>query len=306
MPDTYTYKSDGACEIKLDVYAAVSDKPTPIIVTLHGGGLIVGSRQDVASQGPSVLREMCTAAGYTQVAIDYRLAPETPLQAIVQDLEDAWRYLHAIWPSARYNTDTSRIALLGRSAGAYLALLGGVRLTPRPSAIVSFYGYGDITEPWYRDPSEFYRTTRPIVTEDEAHSAVGTAPISESPGMSDPRGRFYLYCRQQGRWVQEVTGLDPLRDAAQLLPYRPIANVDASYPPALLLHGTADTDVPYEASTQMHAALQAAGAYSQLVTLPDAGHVFDYPVTADDLTSATPSAAASTFATVIEFLKQHL
>src|SRR5438552_2612108 len=65
-----------------------------------------------------------------------------------------------------------------------------------------------------------------------------------------PRTRFYLYCRQNGVWTKEVTGLEPT-DTKKLDPYCPVRNVTADYPPTMLVHGTTDTDVPYELSANM-------------------------------------------------------
>ena len=55
----------------------------------------------------------------------------------------------------------------------------------------------------------------------------------------------------------------------------PVRNVTADYPPTLLLHGTADTDVPYEQSTMMAAELKTHGVVHQLITLPKGEHGFD-------------------------------
>src|SRR5262245_21217674 len=113
--------------------------------------------------------------------------------------------------------------------------MSGFCVEPRPRALLALYGYGDITGAWYTEPSAFY-LEQPLVSADEARAAVET----------DERWRFYLWCRQTGRWVQEVAGLDPGRDADALRPFRPVCNASPDFPPTLLVHGTADTDVPYE------------------------------------------------------------
>ena len=85
---------------------------------IHGGALIWGSRKDIAAGGAARLRELCTEAGLTQVSIDYRLAPETKIAGIIDDLRDAWRWCHEDLPDL-FDVDTKRIAVLGRSAGGY-------------------------------------------------------------------------------------------------------------------------------------------------------------------------------------------
>jgi acetyl esterase/lipase len=258
-----------------------------------------GSRSNLASGGSALLRERSSEQGYTQVSIDYRLAPETKLPAIIEDVQDAWRWCHEELPRS-FDVDTNRIAVLGRSAGGYLTLMAGFCTEPRPSALVAFYGYGDITGPWYSEPSAFYRSSQPLVTLEEAQSLVGGAPLSETP--DNARFRFYLHCRQEGTWIQHVTGLDPVADAAALDPYRPVRNVSKAYPPTLLIHGTADMDVPHEESATMTAALQAAGATAELLSLEGVEHAFDEALTSADLGADEPAPEARSFDRVIAFL----
>src|SRR5262249_7872569 len=69
---TYTYKTVEKCEIKADVYGA-SDRTRPVVMWIHGGALIMGSR---GSMDKALLGKLLKA-GYAVVSIDYRLAPET-------------------------------------------------------------------------------------------------------------------------------------------------------------------------------------------------------------------------------------
>ena len=90
------------------------------------------------------------------------------------------------------------------------------------------------------------------------------------------RWPFYLYCRQQGLWTHRVTGHDPQTDGAFLARYCPERLVTDRYPPTLLLHGNEDTDVPYERSVEMRAALDAAGVEVRLITIAGGGHGFEH------------------------------
>ena len=67
---TYTYKSVGKTKIKADVYRAANTAVQPVVVWLHGGALIVGSRSSV----PRPLLELCRQEGFVLVSFDYRLA----------------------------------------------------------------------------------------------------------------------------------------------------------------------------------------------------------------------------------------
>jgi acetyl esterase/lipase len=295
---TQVYKTVGDCPVRLDVIESET-RNSPILVCLHGGALIFGSRSEGSSGGAGQLTELCLDAGFTIVSIDYRLAPETQLPTILEDVRDAWHWVRETLPRT-HDVDADRIALLGRSAGGYLALWAACNLMPAPQAVVSLYGYGDILGAWYTQPAAFYVARGPV---DPVHPGDGSI-TSEAVDTPD-RLRFYISCRQRGLWVQNVTGLDPVREVASLERFRPICNVSPAYPPTLLVHGTADTDVPFEESVSMHAALQAHGVPSRLISLKDGAHGFDHAVTRHELrTSATPEARA--LHEVVRFLKEKL
>jgi acetyl esterase/lipase len=287
---TCLYKAEGACEINADVYRAAAGARTPAVVWIHGGALISGSRKPLGSPFPDELLKL----GYTIVSIDYRLAPETKLPEILEDVRGAWRWVRAEG-GRQFGIDRDRIAVAGGSAGGYLTLMAGFCLEPRPRALVSYFGYGDITTPWYSAPDEFYRK-QPLVPKEEAYASVGTTPLSEVPAQNQ-RGRFYLYCRQNGTWPKEVTGHDPHTEPKWFDPYCPIRNVTAKYPPTLLVHGTEDTDVPYAESKNMDAKLAAAGVEHELVTVTGAGH---------GLAGAKPEDVTQTTNQAVAFVKAHM
>jgi acetyl esterase/lipase len=202
------------------------------------------------------------------VSIDYRLAPETKLPEIIEDVEDAFRWMRR--DAGPLNIDVERLAVCGGSAGGYLTLMTGFCVQPRPRALVSYWGYGDIVGAWYSRPDPFY-LRQPPVSRDEALTAVGATPLSEPPTKNN-RGRFYLYCRQKGIWPKEVAEHDPDREDSWFTRYCPVRNVSRAYPPTMLVHGTADTDVSYEQSKLMSERLRQAGVPHEFVTVPDGAH----------------------------------
>lgn len=242
----------------------------------------------------AALLQKLLKAGYTVVSIDYRLAPETKLPAILDDVQDACHWVRTKGPEL-FHIDPKRLAVLGGSAGGYLTLAMGFRVDPRPCALVSFWGYGDIAGTWYSRPDPFY-SRMPLVSKEQAYAAVGGPVISESSRKND-RHRFYLYCRQQGLWPKEVTGHDPDTDAKAFEPFCPLRNITAQYPPTLLIHGTKDTDVPYEQSALMAKELSLHRVEHDLVTIPEAGH---------GLAGAKPRAVAEVQDRVVAFLNDHL
>lgn len=292
--NTYTYKVINNCQIKADVYRPEDKKNRPALMWIHGGALIIGNR----SWLNSAQLEMYIKAGFTVISIDYRLAPETKLPGIIQDIADAYKWLRSKGP-VLFNINPDRIVIAGASAGGYLTLTAGFRLRPRPRALISFYGYGDISSAWYAKPDSFYNQM-PAVAHDQAYQAVGDSVICGSyASLTDKRYQFYLYCRQKGLWPKEVTSHDPEMDKIWFAAYEPIHNITSDYPPTMLLHGQSDTDVPYLQSFRMNEELKRNGVDHELLTNRDWGHGFD------GVGKKNPKVVEA-FEKILIFLKKHI
>jgi acetyl esterase/lipase len=100
---------------KLDVYPSATPN-SPLIVLIHGGAWVGGSKNDLTE-----LASFLQDAGYTVSSIDYRLSWQATFPANIQDVACALTHLRS--NAAAYNADTSRVALLGYSAGGHLAML---------------------------------------------------------------------------------------------------------------------------------------------------------------------------------------
>lgn len=266
---TIVYRRVEGCEIALDMYRPAANGPVPVLVWIHGGALIMGSRAGV----PDHLFGLCRERDLAIISIDYRLAPQVKLPEIVSDIQAAFRWLRDDGPSV-VGLDPARIVVAGASAGGYLTLMTGFAVEPKPLALVSYYGYGDVDGPWYTTPSEHYRQAVPLYTREQALGGLKAGIVSSPPNQeqADARRRYYHYLRQNGLWTREVTGVDPALNAAALDPFCPVRNVTPAYPPTMLLHGTADTDVPYSRSVEMAHALEDHGVHHELVTLDGAEH----------------------------------
>jgi acetyl esterase/lipase len=262
---SYTFKTAGDLKVQADVYRAEDKAARPVLVWIHGGALVTGNRNSV----PKNLLDLAKSEGYALVSIDYRLAPEVKLPEIIADVEDAFKWIRGDG-AKQCNLDTTRIVVTGGSAGGYLTLMTGIRVKPRPTALVAYWGYGDVDGEWYVKPSDFYRK-QPLVSKEEAYKFVGQKVWTGSePGFN--HGKYYLYLRQNGLWTKEVTGFDPATEKAKLDPYCPVRNVTAEYPPTMLIHGTDDTDVPYELSANMAKEFTKQKVKHELVTVKGAGH----------------------------------
>ena len=289
--ETHIFKKIDGHEIAVDIYRVEGERLQPAVLFIHGGGLITGGRKAIL---PSHV-EAFHNGGFHFVSINYRLAPETKLPEIVRDVEDAWTWLQQ--KAASFGIDRERIAILGHSAGAYLALIGGYKLHPRPAALVSIAGYGRLG---YSASTNL--TALKKADEGDARQAVGGGTISES-GPNDSmqwylgRGLFYLFCRQQGSWLREISGHDA-SDADWLKEYEPLRNVSADYPPTMLLHGEPDTDVLIEESELMQQALIRHGVAQEFVRNSKWGHAFLY--------MPNDASVGEAFRQIVGFLKQYV
>lgn len=94
-------------------------EPMPVMIYIHGGGWNKGDRKNA-------LGSICNYVlkrGYIGVSLSYRLTPEAPYPAQIQDVKLAIRYLRA--HAEQYHIDPSRIGVWGTSAGGHLASLLG-------------------------------------------------------------------------------------------------------------------------------------------------------------------------------------
>jgi len=264
---TFVYKIIGQDSIKSDFYRIPNNKIVcPIIIWLHGGALIWGSRNSL----PKEQLELYLNAGYSVLSIDYRLAPETKLNEIVEDIKDA-----IIWVQnndTQLKIDPKRIFVIGHSAGGYLALMAGYILDNPPRAIVSFYGYGDIQSEWCNRPDSFY-INMGVVTKEHAFSQVHSYPITNA--SSKERYDLYLYFRQQGIWANIISGHNPVQEPEYIDQFCPIKNFNSGFPPVLLIHGDNDTDVPFKQSVLMDEALSLKNIDHQFIKMTGFDHAFD-------------------------------
>jgi acetyl esterase/lipase len=276
---TYSFKTLGpqGNDLQADVHLPPGDTVRPVIVFIHGGALMMGDRK--LTPRPGSLLDALLKADYVVVSIDYRLAPKVKLPTILEDVRAACTWVRERGPEL-FRIDPDNLFVIGQSAGAYLTLMTGFRVHPRPRALVSFWGYGDIAGNWYSRPDPFY-LQQPLVSKEEA----------ETSG-----GKLYLYCRQQGFWPQVLTGHDPNKEPRAFDPFCPVRNVTRDYPPTLLIHGTKDTDVPYELSAQMAKTLAAQHVAYGFITIPEGGHGFG---------KRDQETADRTYQQVVEFLKKY-
>jgi acetyl esterase/lipase len=110
------YLAPGEPPVRVRVHRAVSETGVlPAVVTMHGGGYVIGSYE----MDDSLLQQWCQSLGIVGVSVDYRLAPETPYPGPIEDCYAALRWTHE--HAQELGVDRTRIGIHGISAGGGLA-----------------------------------------------------------------------------------------------------------------------------------------------------------------------------------------
>lgn len=118
-------RADGSAIELVLLHPSRREHPVPVLFHVHGGGLIVGSAYDELP----ALTPFAQRVGAAILAVEYRLAPEHPYPAAIDDVYDglAWAASHA----AELGLDANRIVLHGISAGGGLAAAAALRARDR-------------------------------------------------------------------------------------------------------------------------------------------------------------------------------
>lgn len=134
--------------VPVRIYRPSGDVGLPVVQWMHSGGFAVGG----LDQNEEYLRKLSIAAGVVLVSVDYRLAPENPYPAALDDCRSVWEWIKS-WPGDLGTADVDRVALAGESAGGTLVFTLSQQLRdrglPLPTAQVCLYGTGTmrITNP---------------------------------------------------------------------------------------------------------------------------------------------------------------
>lgn len=226
------FREHEGASLTLDIYRpAYEHGPLPGVIVIHGGAWGGGSNSEFVA-----LNAYLAARDYVVVSINYRLAPKWPFPAGRDDVLAALAYIKIYGP--QFGVDPSRIAILGRSAGAQLALLAAYTAgDPAIKGAISIYGPTDLRF-GYEHP----------------------APA----GVFDTRSVLHEYL-----------GGPPSSASEAYFAASPINFVTATSPPTLLIHGMKDSIVTPEESTRLEERLNQAGVKHLFVRLPWATHGCD-------------------------------
>lgn len=280
---TFTYKTVDSLEILADAYVPSLAKGAPVVIYIHGGGLIFGCRHNLCES----LRDELMKAGYALVSIDFRLAPETRIEEIIEDVADACRWIRENG-AEKLSVDPRRMALIGGSSGGYLALIAGRLLEPRPRALISVSGLGDLEL-----LRKHHNPDRTGFKRDEGPYAV----VKDEPlcGSEDPaRLKLGQYLVEKGWLLYETLGFDPDEEPERYDRLSLIKDIPAGYPPVLLVHAESDPSVPFDEAAKVMHALKEKGIDCKLFVVPE-GH-------SSELLEKNPKALRQ----ILSFLDEHL
>jgi acetyl esterase/lipase len=258
-------------ELKLDLYYPQSPSgPVPILLRLHGGGLLQGNRGSV----PPHLLDGITKYGYALVSVDYRLAPQTPLPSILEDVLDSLNFIR-IELSSRIETptllDTDRIAVLGSSAGGYLGLLVSVFAQVKPRVVLAIY---PITNPW----GSFFSQPQPHALGRIEKSLMAPFLDENAPTVSDPdpaseRSKMYYYMLQEAI-LPQLLHMEQ-GDKRYVVAGAIKEHGQKDLPPIYIVHGSQDRLVGVEQSDEVAETLKDIGVVYEYDIVKGADHLFD-------------------------------
>jgi len=189
------------------LYRPMEADDLPVIIFVHGGGWTFGS----LDTHEDTMRELAAASGCAVFGFDYRLAPEHPFPAPLDDTMAAIAFALGGGLGRRVNAE--RWTLAGDSAGATLALAAMMRLRDAghelPAAAALFYGcYAPVFDtPSHQAFGDGYLLTSVNMRwywQNYLADAFDTPPPEAAPLEGDLSGLPPLYLA--------AAGLDPLRD----------------------------------------------------------------------------------------------
>ena len=157
VEDVVIARPAGDSALRARAYRPRALEPVGALLWLHGGGWCVGDLDGF----DRVCRSLCNAAGAIVVSVDYRLAPEHPYPAAVEDadLAVAWATSHG---ARQLGFDPERVAIGGDSAGGNLATVAALHAPGALRAQLLVYPVVDaaMDSESYREFADFTLLTR--------------------------------------------------------------------------------------------------------------------------------------------------
>jgi acetyl esterase/lipase len=279
---TFVYKIVEGHEIKANIFLPENNFNHAVFVYFHGGGFIFGNRDEGLE---TILRDKLLAHGYAVVSADYRLAPETKLDGIVEDARDIVLWIRENG-SKQFKIDENKIVVAGGSAGGYLAISAGYTVHPAPNAVIA------ISSPTGFTGINVQEGDRSILKQPGPYDIVKDSAISY--GDYTTRVDLWRFLAKNSLSLYEIFGFDVAKDTARLQNFTLTKNIHIGYPPTLIVHAKNDQLVDYSEAQNFYNFLQEKKIASELFTVEN-GH-------SSVLINNSPEAVEK----IIQFLDVHL
>ena len=230
--------------LKATIYQPQGEGPFPGLLDIHGGRWFLNDRT-----ADHHMNSALAASGIVVVAVDFRLAPDHPYPAQVADANYAIRWMKA--EAAQLNIDPASIGAMGCSSGGHTVVLNGMRPKDPRYAAMPLPGGEDV------DASLRYMLCCwPVL---------------------DPYARY-----QWGREIGDERFIGPTEsyfaDPDSLHEGNPQEALDrgetVEMPPALIIQGTNDSNIPQFIPHKFEATYRAAGGHIELELFPGMPHQF--------------------------------
>lgn len=224
---TFVYKTVSGHEIKANVFLPGSNELHPVVIFFHGG-FFFGNRDQGLSNS---LKDKLVSSGYAVVSADYRLAPETKLKGILEDVNDINKWMRK-QGLQELNIDTAKIAVAGCSAGGYMAFTSGFNPKNAPDAIIAI-----------SSPTGFSALVTPmgdlsVLNKSGPYDVVSDSVISY--GDYTTRVTLWRFLAENRLALYELFGFDPATEPEKLDAYTLTNNITSDFPPTLLIHARND------------------------------------------------------------------
>lgn len=220
---------------------------SPLIIFIHGGGWHSGDTDNALAWCDTLL-----ANKFVVAAVDYRFSQDSIFPAQIYDCKAAVRWLKA--NADLYSIDTSKIGVIGVSAGAHLASLIGL------SSNVP------LLEDLSQGNSNFKSTVNAVV---DFYGPSNLLEMSDYSGSDCPSPRNY---DQEGSVVTQLLGCIAADCPETALFASPISYIDRDDPPFLIYHGTSDCVVPNNQSIKLYSKLLENNVDAHLNIIGGAAH----------------------------------
>lgn len=254
FPDHEVFQVEDTTYSRVPVrtYRMSDDAPRTVVVYLHGGGWVLGSL-DTADP---CARAIAASLDCTVISVDYRLAPEHPFPAAVDDCRAVLEYVTALYPA-------SRIAVAGDSAGGNLALaITSASLTSDDLRVDAQLLLYPALDPGQSAASHNSFSDGYVLTKDDMRWFWDTY-LGDVPAVDYGPRVEASHLTGMPPTVVTTAGFDPLQDEGRALAGSLIAaNVPTTYiPHTNLVHGWMDFAGTVPAAAEARSA--ALGALAQ-------------------------------------------